>query len=214
MIPLDLPEPDDQETEHSARLCALIEAELARADGWIPFTRFMELVLYAPGLGYYSSGTAKLGRGGDYTTAPELSPVFGACLAQAVGPVLEELGGGDLLELGAGTGALAVQLLTELARNEQLPRSYRILEVSADLRARQSAALAQLPRAWLERVSWIDAPPEQGFRGVLIGNEVADALPVTRFRRTPEGVLELGVASGADGFHYQSRAGAGTRARG
>ncbi len=205
MIPLDLPEPGADEAAHSATVAALVRSEVDAAGGWLPFRRYMELVLYAPGLGYYSAGSAKFGRDGDFVTAPELSPVFGGCVADAVEGVLDELGGGAVLELGAGTGRLACDVLLELQRRGAPPRSYRILEVSADLRERQAAAVAGLPRELAACVSWLDRLPDGGHRGVVIANEVLDALPVERFRRAGERIEELGVVVDGEGFAWAGR---------
>src|SRR5215468_847607 len=130
-----------EEQSHGLRLAARIRAELAAAGGWLSFERFMELALYAPGLGYYSAGSAKLGPGGDFVTAPEVSPLFGRCLARQCAEVLAGTGG-EILELGAGTGRLAESLLTALAEADRLPERYAILEVSADLAARERERLA------------------------------------------------------------------------
>ena len=205
MIPLDLPEVAADARAHSARLVELARASLARAGGWMSFAQYMDLVLYAPGLGYYSAGTAKFGRGGDFVTAPELSPVFGYCIADAIAGVLDALGGGAIMELGAGTGRLAADVLLELQRRDRLLCEYLILEVSADLRARQAAKLAELPAAVGSRVRWLDRLPETAFDGVILANEVADALPVQRFRRGADGVDELGVTEQADGFAWAPR---------
>ncbi|MBS0396304.1 MAG: SAM-dependent methyltransferase, partial [Proteobacteria bacterium] len=145
MIALELAPLTPQELAHEARVRAHVEAELAAAGGWLPFARYQALVLYAPGLGYYAAGARKLGAGGDFTTAPEISPVFGRCLATQAAEVLAGLGGGEILEIGAGSGALAVEVLGALERAGRLPARYAILETSPDLRARQRAAVAALP---------------------------------------------------------------------
>jgi len=193
------------EAGHEARVVAHIGAAIDAAGGWIPFSRYMQLALYAPGLGYYAAGAHKLGAGGDFVTAPELSPVFGRCLASEVGGILAVLGGGDVLEVGAGSGALAAELLAALERAGRLPRRYLILETSPDLRHRQQAALAALPAALGARLAWLERPPETPFAGVVIANEVADALPVERFRVGEGGVLQLGVARAQDRFAWQAR---------
>ena len=183
MIPLPLPEPGADALAHSDRLLAAIRHEIVASGGAIAFSRFMELALYAPGLGYYSAGATKFGAAGDFITAPELGPLFGRCLGSALAPVLAELGAGaDLLELGGGSGAFAAALLPRLAELGALPARYRLLEPSADLRQRQRARLAEeLPAALFERVDWLDALPDAPWRGVLFANEVLDALPATRF---------------------------------
>ena len=129
----ELPTPDDAACAHSRRVARHIRDEIARAGGWISFARYMELALYAPGLGYYSAGSAKLGASGDFVTAPELSPLFARCLAREIAPIIE-LGNLDIVEIGAGSGALAAQMLRALEALSVLPARYLILEVSADLR--------------------------------------------------------------------------------
>jgi SAM-dependent MidA family methyltransferase len=195
----DLPPPGPDEHEHSARLLARIRAELDAGGGWLPFARYMDLALYAPGLGYYSAGARKFGADGDFVTAPEISPVFAACVATQCAEVLAAVGGDSIVELGAGSGALAAGVLAALDALGAAPRRYAILDVSADLRARQRERLAALPPGLAARVEWLDAPPAVPFRGVVLGNEVLDALPVERFRRTSDGVLELGVTAGEAG---------------
>lgn len=193
------------EAAHSARVAALIRRELAAAGGWRPFSRFMQLALYAPGLGYYSAGGHKLGAGGDYVTAPELTPLFARCMAAQVAPLLDAVGGGDVLEAGAGSGALAAGLLEALAARGTLPRRYLILEVSADLRERQRATLAARAPALAARVTWIDRPPRTAWRGVVVANEVLDALPVERFRAQARGFESMGVVAAGDSFEFAAR---------
>jgi len=179
--------------EHSARLRDHIAAEIQAAGGWLSFERFMDLALYAPGLGYYSGGAAKLGAGGDFTTAPEVSRLFGACMAVQCAEVLREASAGTVLEIGAGSGRLAADLLARLETLDQLPENYWILEVSADLRQRQREHLEKRLPQLIHRVHWLDRPPEESFDGVILANEVLDALPVARFRWRLEKVEELGV---------------------
>jgi SAM-dependent MidA family methyltransferase len=175
----------------SRRLVDLLQAEAQAAGGSIPFDRFMELALYAPGLGYYAAGSAKLGAGGDFTTAPEFSPLFGRCLAAQCREVLSSLPEGDILEFGAGSGALAAEILATLHREGPLPERYLILEPSPDLQARQAELLAeQVPWA---RVEWLSGLP-QDFRGLILANEVLDAMPVHRFSISEDGTpLEVRV---------------------
>lgn len=189
-----LPPPDAQALAHSERLQQVIRAEMEASGGRVSFARFMELALYTPGLGYYSAGSHKLGREGDFVTAPEISPLFGRCLARQCAQVLSLLGSGDVLELGAGTGKLAVDLLGELRELGTLPQRYLILEVSADLRERQRQLIEQRLPALEDRVHWLDRLPEAGFRGVVLANEVMDALPAQRFRIEQQGLSEYGVA--------------------
>jgi len=187
-----------EERSHGEAVAALIRAEIAGAGGWLSFERFMELALYAPGLGYYSAGSVKLGPGGDFVTAPEVSELFGRCVARQCREVLVATGGG-ILELGAGTGALAGTILRELDAQAALPERYAILEVSADLAERQRARLASLPAHVRARLVWLERLPEEKLRGVILANEVADALPCRRFTLRGNEVRELGVALGPDG---------------
>jgi len=180
-----------EEEAHSAAVTALIRERIRAAGGWIPFERFMELALYAPGLGYYSAGSVKLGPGGDFVTAPEISDLFSRCVARQCAQVLA--GGGEILELGAGTGRMAAVILESLAALGKLPERYAILEVSADLAQRQRERLGKLPRAIQERVVWLQRLPERPIRGVILANEVLDALPCRRFVLRDGAVRELGV---------------------
>jgi SAM-dependent MidA family methyltransferase len=193
-VATDLPALTPDEAEHSARLEARVRDEISRAGGWISFARYMQLALYEPGLGYYSAGARKLGAAGDFVTAPEVAPVFSRCLAVQCEEVLRSLGSGDVLELGAGSGVMAAELIAELARRDCLPARYRILDVSADLRERQRATLAAAVPQLLERVEWLDRLPED-FTGIVVANEVLDALPVERFVVRGGVVNALGVTS-------------------
>jgi SAM-dependent MidA family methyltransferase len=178
-------------------LHVLLRERIAAAGGWMPFDEYMRIALYEPGLGYYSAGSHKLGAGGDFTTAPEISPLFGRCLARHCADVLGALGGGEVLELGAGSGRLAFDVLTAMAEQGAPPSHYRILEVSADLRERQQQLLATLPAELAQRVQWLDAPPSEPWQGALLANEVLDALPVKRFVRRNGVWRELGVTVNA-----------------
>jgi SAM-dependent MidA family methyltransferase len=193
------------ERQHSLKLAELIRAHITDAGGWLSFDSFMELALYAPGLGYYSAGAVKLGAGGDFLTAPEMSRLFGQCLARQCAQVLAVTGGG-VLEFGAGSGAMAATLLEALAALDALPERYSILEVSADLAARQRARLGELPQALRERVVWITELPAEPMHGVVLANEVLDALPCARFVVHEKGVRSLGVAVGADGDFVEREA--------
>jgi SAM-dependent MidA family methyltransferase len=184
---------DLHETVHARRVMERLQAAIRAAGGWLPFDEYMALALYAPGLGYYSAGSRKLGAGGDFTTAPEISPLFGRCLARHCAQVLETLGGGDVLEVGAGSGRLAFDVLRALHDAGSLPARYRILEISADLRERQRALLATLPAEAASRVQWLDAPPGEHWQGALLANEVLDALPVESFEWQAGAPLERGV---------------------
>ncbi len=188
-----LPAMSTEEEAHSRAVSRFIGERIAAAGGWLPFDEFMELALYAPGLGYYSAGGVKIGRGGDFTTAPEVSDLFSQCVARQVSEVLEHTGG-SVLELGAGTGRMAASVLTTLASLGSLPEQYAILEVSADLRDRQRARIERLPQALRERVTWLDSLPPAPMRGVILANEVLDALPCERVVVRGGGVRELGVS--------------------
>ena len=188
-----LPEPTPEEHALSQLLTDLIRVEIVRADGAIPFARFMELALYAPELGYYSAAKHKFGAAGDFVTAPELGPVFAQCVARQCAQILGELRGGEILEAGAGSGAFAVQLLLELERLGKLPERYLILEISSALRARQQTLFTDKASHLLERVQWLDNLPPAGFRGIVFGNELLDALPVERFRVHADSIASLAV---------------------
>lgn len=194
MHQLDLPEPEAEAKTVSAKLCALIASEIERT-GPIPFQRYMELALYAPGLGYYAAGAHKFGASGDFITAPELGNILAECIAQALAPTLRELSAPNVLELGAGSGALAADLIPALARRNALPDRYLILERSADLRQRQQQALQLRIPEHYSRVSWLDGPPADAFDGAIIGNEVVDALACARFAVTADGLREVFVDS-------------------
>jgi SAM-dependent MidA family methyltransferase len=192
-VALDLPALSPEEVAHSARLGERLREEIERAGGWIGFARYMQLALYEPGLGYYSAGARKFGAAGDFITAPEVAPVFSRCLAVQCAEVLQTLGGGDLLEFGAGSGVMAATLLAELERRDALPRRYFILDVSADLRQRQQETLAAAVPRLLERIEWLDRLPH-GLEGVVVANEVLDAQPVERFVWRDGAIQALGVA--------------------
>ena len=206
-MPDTLPPPEADALEHSAQLAALIRHQIAAApERAIPFSRFMELCLYAPGLGYYSAGAEKFGAGGDFVTAPELGPLFAACVSDALAPVLREIGPqAQIFELGGGSGAFAQTALKRLMALDALPDRYAILEPSADLRERQRERLRQhLSPLRFELVEWVDAPPEQAWNGVLFANEVIDALPTPRFTLRDGEVFEEYVALDSNGAFVRS----------
>lgn len=198
-----LPAPSAEARQHSDALAELIRAEIAAADGWLSFARYMDLALYAPGLGYYSAGARKLGAEGDFVTAPELSSLFGRALARQVAQVLRE-SGGDILELGAGSGKLAVDLLGELETLGVLPGRYCILDVSADLRQRQGDLLASRLPHLADRVEWLDELPS-AFTGLILGNEVLDALPAHIVAWREGKIFERGVALKDGEFAWEER---------
>ena len=192
---MSLPAPTNDALAASHALQGLIAAEIERASGSMPFERFMELALYAPDLGYYSGGAEKLGKDGDFTTAPEMTPLFGAALAQVAAAIMAQ-SAPQILEFGAGTGKLARDILTELNRSGTRVERYAIVELSGQLRARQEEHLRDFPQViWLD-----DFPPS--FEGVVIGNEVLDAMPVALVRKTADGWCELqvGIRDGRFGF--------------
>ncbi len=199
---MSLPTPSPVALSLSQQLTQVIVAEL-QAQHWLSFARYMELVLYAPGLGYYSAGATKLGAAGDFVTAPEISPLFGRSLAQQVAQVLR-ITAGDVLEIGAGTGRLACDVLTELVRLDCVPSHYYILEVSADLRARQQQLLAQMLPDWIDKIVWLDTLPAT-FTGCIIGNEVLDAMPVHLVTHTEHGLNERGVIWDNQQFAWQDK---------
>ena len=194
----ELPEPSADARAASAALSRLIAAEIDARGGWISFARYMELALYAPGLGYYAGGSHKFGdhqAGGDFLTAPELTPLFGRALARQVAQVLAA-SAPQVIEAGAGSGRLAAHLLPALDALGCAPERYRILELSGELRARQQATLAERAPAFADRVEWLDELPE-GFSGCLVGNELLDAMPTHALRWSADGgapaILERGV---------------------
>jgi SAM-dependent MidA family methyltransferase len=196
---MSLPEPDSDALAASHALQQLIAAEIAQQSGAISFARFMELALYAPRLGYYSGGAAKLGKDGDFTTAPEITALFGATLAQAAASIIAQ-SAPNILEFGAGTGKLARDVLTALADAGVHVDSYAIVELSGELRARQQEALRDFPQ-----VRWLDGFPDS-FSGVVLGNEVLDAMPVELVTKTPAGWQQVMVTIEDGRFAYALRA--------
>ncbi len=208
-----LPSLTAEEQAHHDKLTQRLRKEMAVAGGEISFARFMDLALYAPGLGYYAAGKQKFGAHGDFITAPEMGPLFARCLARPCQSLLKELGGGDILEAGAGSGALAADLLLELESLSRLPDRYFILELSADLRARQAETLRRKAAHLLERVHWLDILPIN-FSGIVLANELLDAMPVTRFKVTKSGINELYVGWDNERFVWREKpADASLRAR-
>lgn len=171
-------------------------------NGPLPFAQFMALALYAPGLGYYSAGSRKFGAAGDFVTAPELGPAFAHALSHCIASAMAGIDGWSILEPGGGSGALAADLLLALESRHALPDRYALLEVSADLRERQQATLKERCPHLLDRVHWLDAPPTAPWQGVLVANEVIDALPATRFVVRDDGIHEQYVAGGPDEFTW------------
>jgi SAM-dependent MidA family methyltransferase len=196
-----LPLPDAHAREHSARVVARIRDEIARSGGFIPFARYMEIALYAPTLGYYVAGARKFGAAGDFVTAPESTPLYGAALARQLAAILAATGGREIVELGAGSGALAASMLDALAA---LPVHYRILEVSPELRARQQATLGTRVATGAARVEWLDRLPP-AIDGVVMMNEVLDAVAPRLVARRAGAWFERGVTWRDDAFRFDER---------
>ncbi|MDD9981226.1 MAG: SAM-dependent methyltransferase [Gammaproteobacteria bacterium] len=185
-IPSGLPAIGTGERAHVERVHALIRAEAEAHGGSIPFSRFMEIALYAPGLGYYRAGWRTFGAEGDFVTAAEISPLFASAVARQVEQALSSLGAREVIEIGAGTGRMAAQMLLDLVQEGEV--RYRILELSGALASRQRETISAHAPDALARVSWLDGLPESGFRGVVLANEVVDAVPVERFEVTADGI--------------------------
>jgi SAM-dependent MidA family methyltransferase len=200
----NLPVPSTAAAQHSAQLCELIRHDITENGGWISFSRYMELALYAPRLGYYTAGAHKFGEAGDFITAPELSPLFGRTVARQASEIMAH-SASHILEIGAGSGKLAADMLAELEQLGSLPDSYSILEVSADLRERQQALIRERLPHLLNRMHWLDALPEK-FSGAIVANEVLDALPVHLVHWQDSALTERGVALSDDNFVWQERA--------
>ena len=198
-----LPAPSADQLAHSQHLAALIADQITAAGGWLPFDRYMDAALYQPGWGYYSAGSRKFGAAGDFVTAPDMGSLVAESLANTVATVLAACGGGEVLEVGAGTGALARDLLLALEA-VQLPTHYRILEVSPDLAARQRETLEAGAPHLLSRVSWCTTLPS-GFVGCMVGNEVLDAMPCRLVRWTQGQWWERGVGLSATGLVWAER---------
>ena len=188
----ELPEPEPAARAHSERLTAHIRAEIASAGGRIAFSRYMELALYAPRLGYYAGGATKLGIAGDFVTAPEMTPLFAEALSAQVAAILDATRDREIVELGAGSGKLAADLLRALASRSALPSRYTILEVSPDLIERQRETVERRAPEYKARVRWIDAMPKE-VDGAVIANEVLDAIPCTLLVREAGQWRERGV---------------------
>ena len=195
-----LPTPAPEAAAHSQRLAEHIAATIAAEGDWIPFSRFMELALYAPGMGYYTAGSRKFGGDGDFVTAPEISDMYAKCVSRQAVQVLEATGG-DVLELGPGSGVLAADLFGELKSVGRAPPRYLLLEVSPDLRERQRARIAERFPADLERFVWIDRLPEK-IRGLVIANEVLDVVPFALVHRQGGELYERGVIVSEAGFAW------------
>lgn len=194
--------PEGSACSHSAAVARYIRERIEDAGGVLPFDQYMDAVLYAPGLGYYATGTRKFGEGGDFITAPEMGPLFGQCLAHEVGPVLEMIDAPCVLEFGAGSGALAQSLIEALVASGQLPSRYCILEISPDLRERQRERLEPLAKSYGLTIEWLEQIPSEPLHGVILANEVVDAFAVTRFRVIEGRPWRAGVCIEGDGFAW------------
>ncbi|MCG7756467.1 MAG: SAM-dependent methyltransferase [Nitrosomonas sp.] len=196
--------PSEIALAHSRSVQVMIREKILAANNWISFEHYMNLALYAPGMGYYSSGATKLGSAGDFVTAPEISPLFGRTLAQQLWQISQHLTRFNILEFGAGSGKLARDILLELEKSAALPEKYYILEVSADLRERQQSRLKQEIPHLADRIEWLEQLPDQ-FTGVVLANEVLDAMPVHIVKWHDDTVLERGVTWQNDQFAWQDR---------
>ena len=195
-----LPEPPQELKCVSAELSTIIQTKIA-LNGPISFSEYMETALYEPGLGYYSAGLQKFGAGGDFVTAPQLGNIFARCLANQIEQIGQSLGKYEILEAGAGSGRLAADLLCALEKSHP-PERYRILERSAHLRQVQKETLSQAVPLWMDRICWLDEPPDSDWQGVFLANEVLDALTVERFCVQDDGICQLKVSNGPDGFDW------------
>lgn len=198
-----LPAPPPEAASHSQRLAEHIASTILAEGDWIPFSRYMELALNAPGLGYYAAGARKFGAEGDFLTSPEISPMFGKCMALQARQVLEATGG-DILELGPGSGTLAADMFEELKSHKVLPRRYLLLETSPDLKERQRQLLAQRFPDDMEHFTWIDRLPDK-IRGFVIANEVLDVIPCAMVHRKDGEYLERGVMLTDAGFAFDDQ---------
>lgn len=201
-MPTDPTPPDAEARALSARLVERIATQVSQSGGFIPFDVFMDAALYTPGLGYYSNGLTPFGERGDFVTAPESGDLFARCLARSFTSVLQQIGHASILELGAGSGVLAADLLCALQALDALPERYAILERSPAMRAMQQSRISQLPEALQSRVEWCDELPCD-WAGIIFGNEVADALPVKRFQYCDGGVSESGIGLSGDDLKLQ-----------
>ena len=201
---LTLPSPEPAAEAHSLECRRYIADRIAAAGGVVSFAEFMQHALYAPGLGYYTAGSRKFGAAGDFVTAPEVSSLFGYVVARRIAPVIRGLPGAEVLELGAGSGKLAADVLTRLESLDALPARYRILEISPDLAERQHDYLTARVPDLLERVVWIADWPTS-FRGAVLANEVLDALPAERFVYRGGRCLQQCVGLDAGRFRFIER---------
>jgi SAM-dependent MidA family methyltransferase len=203
----NLPKPAPEALAHSQRLHQTLVDEIATAGGWLSFARFMEQLLYAPGLGYYAAGARKFGAAGDFITSPEMTGLFGQALARQVAQVMAA-SAPVVLEVGAGSGRLAADLLLALERANTLPEHYFILDLSADLRQRQQETIAAAAPHLLAQVEWLDRLPEK-FSGAVVANELLDAMPAHIVAWREDGIFERGVAITSGAFAWEERPASG-----
>ena len=190
-----LPEPDQAAKKRSRDLCACISAACEQQGGSIAFSEFMHMALYQPGLGYYTGGLQKFGASGDFITAPEVSSLFSRCIARQAAQVFSEIEQADMLEFGAGSGVMAADILLELEQLQALPGHYYIVELGTELRDRQKQTIINKAPHLAEKVQWLDALPQQAIQGVVVANEVLDAMPVECFRIADGAVEQLRVVA-------------------
>ena len=203
---MPLPTPTGPALQHSYAVQEMICMEITTAGGWIPFLRYMELAIYAPGMGYYCGGTAKFGNDGDFVTAPEISSLFGRTIARQVLQVFEVLGddNSNILEFGAGSGKLALDLLLELENLGRLPKHYYILEISGELHKRQKELFEKSAPQFLSRIVWLENLPNK-FKGLILTNEVLDAMPVHLVIWRGDNLFERGVTWNGRAFEWSDR---------
>ena len=200
---MQLPVPDKHALEHSQRLCDRIRETIQLNNGYIDFATFMNMAMYEPGLGYYSSGASKLGADGDFITAPEISPLFTRCLARQVTEILNMLEKPCILEVGPGSGEMCCNLLLDLEQNDCLPENYFLLELSGDLRERQVQLIKTRIPHLAKLVIWLDTLPDKQFSGIILANEVIDAMPVHRITLHDGELLAYGVGFSDGKFDWQ-----------
>ena len=201
---MTLPQPDPLEQQYSDTLKTMLYEQIMHAGGWLSFADYMETVLYTPKVGYYSGGAAKFGAEGDFVTAPEISSLFGQTLARQVSTVLQSIHHGAILEFGAGSGKLAVDLLLALEALGILPEHYNILDLSTDLQQRQQLLFEQRIPHLTTRIRWLTALPDQ-FAGVILANEVLDAMPIHLITWENGNISERGVIWKEQELAWQDR---------
>lgn len=197
-----LPIPSAAALAHSAQLVERLQHKIHQHGGTISFYEFMQTALYEPGLGYYVAGLRKIGAEGDFVTAPEISPLFSHSIANQCAQLLTELPNSSILELGAGSGRMAAQILLRLEQLACLPEYYFILDLSPDLQARQRETLAADVPHLLSKVQWLNRLPTAPFQGVILANEVLDAMPVELFTVTDAGIATVQVVAQPEGFSF------------